>query len=520
VRILLGVLLVVAGGLKAHQLATEPVVTNGIQWLRALLILEMELEIAFGFWLIVGLLPRTTWLAAVGCFTVFCGVTLYKGIGGQTSCGCFGRLSVNPWYTLVLDVIAVAALLWRRPTSGRVASPVGRWRVRLGCVAGLALVCGVPAGLAAAMYEPARLSEDGQIIGDGRIVLLEPEQWVDKRWPLARYVDAGKAELSTGKWITVMYRHNCPHCKEELPQFTKNSRRFGRQRGIADDRVVMIELPPYAPEGKSLVPDDWTCQRARLSEDRDWFVETPVAVSLEDGAVTGVLANAPGEGEEDILSSEGLAPLDKVRTVVLKDGAYDYGFVEAGKTRVVLLHIANPYDKPVTVRKVISECKCMKASVAKSNVAGGDVIEVKLVLKAPKKRMRYNQRFLLKTDGPGGGAIPVRVKANIAMPLAIRPGKVDFGIVETGREHRREVLLVNRGAKPIALLYATCDESGKGLGRAGLPPESIPAFGELSLPVFVTPKAPGKRRFSLRISTGHAIQPSFAIGVTFDAKTP
>lgn len=97
VRTLLGILLIVAGGLKAHQLATEPVVTNGLEWMRSILILEMELEIAFGFWLIGGLLPRTTWLAAVGCFTMFCGVTLYKGLGGWESCGCFGRVSVNPW---------------------------------------------------------------------------------------------------------------------------------------------------------------------------------------------------------------------------------------------------------------------------------------------------------------------------------------------------------------------------------------------------------------------------------------
>jgi len=39
----------------------------------------------------------------VTCFSVFCGVTLYKGLAGATSCGCFGQLSVNPWYTLAAD---------------------------------------------------------------------------------------------------------------------------------------------------------------------------------------------------------------------------------------------------------------------------------------------------------------------------------------------------------------------------------------------------------------------------------
>jgi len=49
----------------------------------------------------------------------------------------FGRVSVNPWYTLGLDVIAVAALLRYRPERVRSVAPAAPWRVRLAAVAGL-----------------------------------------------------------------------------------------------------------------------------------------------------------------------------------------------------------------------------------------------------------------------------------------------------------------------------------------------------------------------------------------------
>ena len=122
-RTLLGVLLLVAGGLKAYQLATEPVAGGGLLAGRGWLIVKAEAEIIFGLWMLSGLLRRLTWAAAVTCFAAFCGVALYKGLSGAESCGCFGKLPVNPWYTLVLDLAAVVALVVWRPDL-RTAAPI------------------------------------------------------------------------------------------------------------------------------------------------------------------------------------------------------------------------------------------------------------------------------------------------------------------------------------------------------------------------------------------------------------
>ncbi|MBN2022776.1 MAG: hypothetical protein JW809_08260 [Pirellulales bacterium] len=104
VRALLGLLLLAAAVLKAHQLATEPVLGAGLLDSRWVLIATVEFELFFGLWLLAGLLPRLTWAAAIGCFVLFAGVSLHKALSGAASCGCFGRVEVNPWYTCTLDV--------------------------------------------------------------------------------------------------------------------------------------------------------------------------------------------------------------------------------------------------------------------------------------------------------------------------------------------------------------------------------------------------------------------------------
>ena len=71
--------LLTAAGLKCHQLSTEPILAK--TWLDArwLLITAVEFELFFGLWLLSNNLPRLTWLAALGCFSLFTCISLYKG---------------------------------------------------------------------------------------------------------------------------------------------------------------------------------------------------------------------------------------------------------------------------------------------------------------------------------------------------------------------------------------------------------------------------------------------------------
>ena len=124
---LLGLVLLAAAALKARQFATSLNAGSGLFTSRWSLIGLIELELALGLCLLVGLYPRQIRLTALICFTTFAAVSLQQAIAGKASCSCFGALAVRPWYTFLLDLIAVAAL-WHWQPEQNVCSEGGGTR--------------------------------------------------------------------------------------------------------------------------------------------------------------------------------------------------------------------------------------------------------------------------------------------------------------------------------------------------------------------------------------------------------
>jgi|GEM_PF-495257 len=284
VRVLLAVLLLTAAALKGHQLATEPVANTSLLTSRWFLATVVEFELALGLWLLAGLYPQCTWRIALACFSAFASAALYKAISGEASCGCFGKVPVNPWYTFVLDAVAVFALLGSRPRGSilPVRTRVSSLRVRLAGVAVLALVLGVPLAVAMTDYRPAVVSDGGEILGSGEFVVLLPEDWIDKRFPLSEYVSIGD-ELMEGEWIVILYHHDCPKCQEVIPRYERCARQA--RGGLAARQVSLIEVPPY---DFSATPSKSSCRCGRLSEAKEWFVAAPVELVLRNGVVIKV----------------------------------------------------------------------------------------------------------------------------------------------------------------------------------------------------------------------------------------
>ncbi len=140
VRFILGVVLLLSAGFKAHSLWTDPVPVFGLftspRWQVALI----ELEVLLGLWLVSGLYRRGAWLSAVGAFGALAAVSLYLALSGQPSCGCFGKLEVSPWLSLGLDIIAVGALVrWQTQPTGMLTG-VPSLKPVLVSIAGVALL--------------------------------------------------------------------------------------------------------------------------------------------------------------------------------------------------------------------------------------------------------------------------------------------------------------------------------------------------------------------------------------------
>ena len=306
VRLVLAAILLIAAALKAYPLATEPVANKDIFSYRWSLMLQVEFEIVFGLWLLSGAYRRLAWALAVACFTFFCGVTLYKALSGEASCGCFGKVQVDPWYTLILDTSAVAALLLFRPQAApRQAAPVdsapqGQQR-RLAVALLLAVLVGIPAGIAMASYKPATILPDGKFFGTGSIVLLEPEKWVGQPLPIRDFITG--VNLDQGDWVVLLVDHDCPDCRRTMADY----RRPAAQTLAADQglHVAFIEVPPYGlpPETPgSLIA------RGTLTNEKEWFVTTPVVLLVRGGMVNAVWQEKTAPKLETIVGGRPQAP--------------------------------------------------------------------------------------------------------------------------------------------------------------------------------------------------------------------
>jgi hypothetical protein len=281
----LAFVLLAASALKCHQLATEPILGTSLLDSRWLLIVTVEFELFLGLWLPANCFARATWVVALACFGLFTCVSLYKALSGYASCGCFGAVQVNPWHMTGLDAAIVVSLLHWRPR--QVPSPFGKgadgegWNglfARPIHVLAVWLLLGLPAAYAMGSYTDTTLSDVGEIIGDGRIVVLEPEKWIGKRFPLLSYIDIGDT-LKDGEWLVLLYRYDCPKCRTAIQDLPRTIRTFGVRQ------IALVEMPPYGDVQEVPEIDVFSLLTGRLNDSKRWFVQAPVTIVLHNGFV-------------------------------------------------------------------------------------------------------------------------------------------------------------------------------------------------------------------------------------------
>ena len=521
VRVFVAGVLLAAAGLKVHQAMTDSLGAGWILSGRTVLVLEIQFEIVLGLWLLSGLHRRLSWATAVGCFGLFACVSFYKGASGASSCGCFGKITVPPWVTLILDVMILFALVSCRPQLKRPAT-VRFNRLRwAGFVAG-ALGLGPAAAVAGLFYGPARLVEPGQILGDQRYVVLEIEAWPGKGCPLFDHIDIPES-LAEGAWRVVLYRHDCPHCQKEVGGLGKPS------DGNQPARTAFIELPPYASSRPDFLPTGEHLAFGRLSDGRDWIVETPAVLDLRDGIVSDgsqreasaePIATAKANGSKDAAApkdpnaSKVKLPANSPVVAATASGAsHDFGFVKSGVTRDVVFRLANPSGNAIALRKIVSECKCMLAIDPPKSVPAGGSADVRVRFIAPKKPINYSKRVVLV---PTGKADPIglRVIARVGLPLKGNSRVLEIGTLSAGETREVPMEIFNDGESAIRPIYGTSTLSGC---IPKVPRAAIPAGGKLAIPLAVTASgAPGTvRKGTVRIQTNCPTQSAISRQVRY-----
>lgn len=437
VRVVLGLILLAAAALKTHELATRPALDLNILSYRWSLALLVQVQIFLGLWWVSGLYKRLAWLSAVVCFAFFTGVTIYEGLAGYESCGCFGVVEVHPWHTLVFDLVALAALLIFRPELSR-RYPVSRGRLRAATVAVLMIAGGLSAAVLIAGYEPARLTDTGEIVSGkdqtdrtaGEVVVLEPENWLDKQFPLLKHIDVG-GKLQSGHWEVVLYHYTCPGCREEIERIEQLAQMLGGWSEAGG--VALISIPPHAPRGQKIVPPDTACLTGKLSDEHDWFVSTPVLLTLTDGVVTQVRGSAnsqsPGDAHNGLNASDGspAAAYNNPPVVTTEPNPvtgdwraeHHFGQLPTNTTVAVILRIENTLDDDLLLRKIKSGCDCsalLSIPDPPETIPAGATVDVLIELRTPEAPRRVAEWASLWTNSDKPEKIIARITADVVEP--------------------------------------------------------------------------------------------------------
>jgi thiol-disulfide isomerase/thioredoxin len=269
-----GMVLLAATTLKIHQLLTEPIISKGFWESWEFFLIQIPLEMGLGIWLICGLFRKAGWLLGLIAFGGFIGVTLYKGLTGAESCGCFGMVKVNPWITLsAIDIPIFILLAIFRPKGEKLLPPPWPKPVHFFAIA-------IPTFILLPTIEYILITNKPPLKTD-KYEVVDTKQWVNQNlWPMLEYIDK-KAQLQTGLWVVLMYHYDCPDCAQAIPKYEEVYKSLkGNENAI---NFAFIEMPPYGNEKQQLVSPDSEIVRGRLSDTKKWFLQTPVVVVLHNG---------------------------------------------------------------------------------------------------------------------------------------------------------------------------------------------------------------------------------------------
>lgn len=283
VRLIAGLLLFAAAVLRANQLLNEPTATIVQPTGSLLSAVQVAAELVIGLLVLSGAYWRALRWFTVVLFAGFAIYSVYLALKGAGSCGCFGPVHVHPWATFILDLAMVAGLIMAalRDRNSFLASTnesetraAWFWIDRRKLIAAVSALGVVTVAFFIRSVERPTAVANGITATASGLVLLEPEKWIGQKLPIAEFVDT---DLSNGDWIAVLHRHDCPACEEAVPRY--------EQLAATGQRIALIEIPPF---GYSRTSGSSTCRYSRLTNDREWFVQTPVEIRIENGIVTTV----------------------------------------------------------------------------------------------------------------------------------------------------------------------------------------------------------------------------------------
>lgn len=278
---LAGVVFLVAAALKIHQLLTEPIISKGFWESWEFFLIQIPLELGLGIWLVSGLFRKAGWLLALVSFGGFIVVTLYKGLIGAESCGCFGAVHVDPWITLfVMDVPIFVLLAVFRPKGEKLLPPPWPKAAHFFAIAVPTFILLPTIEYVLITNKQVKPNVEDWISKPANAAVTEPA--AQNLWPMLEDIDI-KNQLQTGLWVVLLYHYDCPDCAEAIPEYEKMHKSLaGNDNAI---NFAFVEMPPLGKEGQDLVGPQSEVLSGQIIKAQKWYLETPVVVVIDNGRV-------------------------------------------------------------------------------------------------------------------------------------------------------------------------------------------------------------------------------------------
>jgi hypothetical protein len=200
-------------------------------------------------------------------------------VAGFESCGCFGPLKVSPWLTLALDLNVSVIASWASQSIDTSSSAL--WRSPSVSVFGsVFLLLSLLSSALMVQGRPMEVQSESELIDtNGEFVLLKPESWIERPFPLSAFIDP-PINVNDGCWTIVLVHHDCPDCQALVAGYAMRESKHVADAG----RTVVVEIPPYA--ASPMITGD--VMRAQLSQKHNWFAQTPTQIRIQDGKVVSV----------------------------------------------------------------------------------------------------------------------------------------------------------------------------------------------------------------------------------------
>lgn len=111
IRVVLGILLLGAAALKIYGWSVSTVPPVGWFATPSIQAVAVGWEVLLSLWLLSGIAPARSWLAAMVTFVMLACISGYLGWIGQATCDCFGVIQASPWLAFAVDLAALLMLL-------------------------------------------------------------------------------------------------------------------------------------------------------------------------------------------------------------------------------------------------------------------------------------------------------------------------------------------------------------------------------------------------------------------------